>query len=137
MIFGLSVTSDKNTVKFPAHYEILLVQLVTNNKCALQVRQCATGYEKQLHWLPNKQLLILSDSIMNYKCINNPTPSFLCNKFDSKTTIAHVSVKHVTRRNTAKPFVYAFRQQQPAVFRIKTDQDFGTIRQEHQNLPYT
>ena len=42
-IWFLSVTSDKNIVKVPRNLEILLIQLVTNNKCALQVHQSAAG----------------------------------------------------------------------------------------------
>ena len=46
-----------------------------------------TSLLRQLIWLPVKQLLLIRDSVMAYKCLNGLAPSYLCSKLCKRSNI--------------------------------------------------
>lgn len=77
-----SNTSNKNIKK---------LQLVQNYACrivtGLKKYDHITEALKSLKWLNVKKKLLFNDLVMVYKCINNLTPNYLCERFKQRSEI--------------------------------------------------
>ena len=75
-------TSDKNIKKLQA-IQNFACKIVTNTK-KYDLLRLPYG---QLNWLPLKKQLEYRDTVMTYKCLNNLEPTYLSNKFVTRSEL--------------------------------------------------
>ena len=75
-------TSDKNIKRLQA-IQNFACKIVTNTK-KYDLLRLPYG---QLNWLPLKKQLEYRDTVMTYKCLNNLEPTYLSNKFVTRSEL--------------------------------------------------
>ena len=67
------------------------LQSIANFACKIITKtrkyEHVTPLLRELDWLPVDKLLYFRDSVLTYKCLNNLTPDYLCNKFEKRSSI--------------------------------------------------
>ncbi len=84
-----SNTSAKNTNK---------LQLVQNFACRIVTNSKKFDHIspklQEFNWLPVKEHLLFRDTVLEYKCINNVAPPYLCNKCSKQSNIHECNTRN-------------------------------------------